>query len=129
MALFNNTSRINSAGSKRYIYFMTDRNRSSIIVGTSDDLINTINKFRAIPTLHFDASGHYSRLVYFEEFENEVLLQKRLLILQHLTKAQKEKIIRSVNADWVDLSLGVDFENILDPKFPRTNFRYTAVAC
>ncbi|POY37519.1 nuclease [Solitalea longa] len=126
MALFNSFAKENNSKvGKRYIYFMTDRNRSSIVVGTSDNLINTINKFRSIPNLHFGINDHYSRLVYFEQFENESLLQKRFAELQYLTKAQKEKIIRSINADWIDLSLAVDFENILDNNYTysRSNYR------
>ncbi|MCO4291625.1 GIY-YIG nuclease family protein [Solitalea sp. MAHUQ-68] len=128
MALFNTFVKENIKAKKRYIYFMTDRNRSSIVVGTSDNLINTINKFRSIPNLHFDVNDHYSRLVYFEQFDNETLLQKRFADLQHTTKTQKEKIIRSVNADWIDLSLAVDFESIMDQNYSYTRSDYRMIS-
>ncbi|MNI94587.1 hypothetical protein D3C73_1527110 [compost metagenome] len=79
--------------------------------------------------MFFDYSTSHMRLVYFEEFTNETLLHKRYEFLKMLTKAQKEKLIRSVNADWVDLSIGVDFEEILDINYSLRKIKINIAAC
>lgn len=131
MASVNYRSTVNNVTTpeKRYIYFMTDRNRSAITIGISDNLVHTINAYRNSPTMFFDYASGQMRLVYFEEFTNNMLLQKRYDFLKMLTKAQKEKLIRSVNADWVDLSLGVDFEEILNSNYPLKKIKINIAAC
>lgn len=131
MASVNYRSSVNNVNptEKRYIYFMTDRNRSAITIGISDNLVHTINAYRNSPALFFDYASNQMRLVYFEEFTNNMLLQKRYDFLKMQTKAQKEKLIRSVNADWVDLSLGVDFEEILNSNYSLKKIKINIAAC
>lgn len=98
---------------KRYVFIVTDRNRNSLHVGMSADLLKTIGFYRQMPNLFFDSSQQLTRLIYFEELNSEDMALKRFNTISKFTRAQKEKVIRSVNADWLDLSIGLDFERML----------------
>lgn len=98
---------------KKYVYLVTDRNRSCLHVGMSTDLMKTMAFYRKMPNLFFDAGQQLTRLVYFEELNSESNAIQRFNLISKFTRAQKDKLIRAVNADWVDLTVGLDYENIL----------------
>ena len=98
---------------KKYVYLVTDRNRSCLHVGMSTDLMKTMAFYRKMPNLFFDAGQQLTRLVYFEELNSEFTAIQRFNLISKFTRAQKDKLIRGVNADWVDLTIGLDYENIL----------------
>ncbi|WP_207532084.1 GIY-YIG nuclease family protein [Desertivirga arenae] len=98
---------------KRYVFIVTDRNRNSLHVGMSSDLLKTVDFYRQMPNLFFDSAQQLTRLVYFEELNNEESAIQRFDILSKYTRAQKERVIRDVNPDWLDLSIGLEFERIL----------------
>lgn len=97
---------------KKFVYIVTDRNRNSLHVGMSADLIKTLDFYKQMPSLFFDNSNQLSRLVYFEEFKTEIQALSRFKQISRFTRMQKERLIRSCNADWVDLTIGLDFEHI-----------------
>ena len=98
---------------KKYVYLVTDRNRSCLHVGMSTDLMKTMTFYRQMPNLFFDAGQQLTRLVYFEELSCENSAVQRFNLISKFTRIQKDRIIRSVNPDWIDLTLGLDFEQIL----------------
>lgn len=98
---------------KKYVYLVTDRNRSCLHVGMSTDLMKTMAFYRKMPNLFFDAGQQLTRLVYFEELNTESNAIQRFNLISKFTRAQKDKLIRAVNADWVDLTVGLDYESIL----------------
>ncbi len=102
---------------KNKIFIVTDRNRANLHVGLSADLIGTMNFYRKMPNLLFDASNQLTRLVYFEEFNTELQAAERFKQLSSFTRAQKEKLIRQVNTDWIDLTAGLDYERVLKASF------------
>ena len=93
-----------------FIYIITDRNRNCLHTGMSTDLLKTLDFYTQMPNLFFDSAQQLNRLVYFEEFTNESLAMERFKRVSHFTRSQKEKMIRSVNPDWVDLTIGLKFE-------------------
>ncbi|MCJ8211170.1 GIY-YIG nuclease family protein [Mucilaginibacter sp. RS28] len=95
---------------KRFIYIITDRNRNNLHVGLSSDLMKTIKFYSEMPTLFFDSAQQLSRLVYFEEITNEEMAMERFKYVSTFTRSQKEKMIRAVNPDWVDLTIGLKYE-------------------
>jgi putative endonuclease len=105
---------------KKYVYVVTDRNRSTMHVGMSSDLIKTMKFYREMPNLFFDTTQQLTRLIYFEELNTEQVAMQRFKLISRFTRIQKEKIVRSVNPDWVDLSLGLDFEKILYKRFEKS---------
>ncbi|WP_423148211.1 GIY-YIG nuclease family protein [Rubrolithibacter danxiaensis] len=98
---------------KKYVFIITDCNRSTLQVGTSSDLLGTMKFYRKMPHLVFDSTQQFTRLVYFEELNSEEAVRQRFNVISKFTRAQKEKLIRSVNPDWVDLTVGLDFEQII----------------
>ncbi len=98
---------------KKYVYLVTDRNRSCLHVGMSTDLMKTMTFYRQMPNLFFDSGQQLTRLVYFEELNSENTAVQRFNLISKFTRIQKDRMIRSVNPDWIDLTVGLDFEEIL----------------
>ena len=98
---------------KKYVYLVTDRNRSCLHVGMSTDLMKTMNFYRQMPNLFFDSGQQLTRLVYFEELNSENGAVLRFNLISKYTRIQKDRMVRSVNPDWIDLTIGLDFEQIL----------------
>ncbi|PJJ84703.1 GIY-YIG nuclease family protein [Mucilaginibacter auburnensis] len=96
---------------KRFIYIITDRNRNNLHVGLCSDLLKTIKFYNEMPTLFFDNSKQLNRLVYFEEINNEEMAMERFKTVSTFTRPQKERLIRQVNADWIDLTAALNFES------------------
>jgi len=101
---------------KKFVYIVTDRNRTSLHVGMSSDLIKTLDFYKQMPCLFFDSSQQLTRLVYFEEFKTEAQALSRFKLMSRFTRMQKERVVRSCNPDWVDLTIGLDFEHIISSK-------------
>ncbi|MFD2146646.1 GIY-YIG nuclease family protein [Mucilaginibacter antarcticus] len=101
---------------KRFIYIITDRNRKNLHVGLSSDLLKTLKFYSEMPTLFFDNAQQLNRLVYFEEINTEEMAMDRFKMVSTFTRTQKEKMIRFVNPDWVDLTIGLNFESGLRSK-------------
>ncbi len=101
---------------KKFVYILTDRNRNSLHVGMSADLMKTLEFYKQMPSLFFDSGNQLTRLVYFEEFKTEAQALSRFKTLSRFTRMQKERLVRSCNPDWVDLTIGLDFEHIMISK-------------
>ena len=95
---------------KSFVYIITDRNRNNLHVGLCTDLLKTLQFYSEMPTLFFDNSKHLNRLVYFEEINSETMAMDRFKFVSTFTRPQKEKMIRSVNPDWIDLTIGLNIE-------------------
>ena len=100
---------------KKFVYIVTDRNRTSMHVGMSSDLIKTLDFYKQMPNLFFDNGKQLTRLVYFEEFKTESQALARFKIISRFTRAQKERLVRSCNPDWIDLTTGLNFEKTMMP--------------
>jgi len=95
-----------------FIYIITDRNRNCLHTGMCADLLKTLDFYTEMPNLFFDSAQQLNRLVYFEEIHNEELAMERFKVVSRFTRSQKEKMIRSVNPDWVDLTIGLRYEKV-----------------
>lgn len=100
---------------KKYVFIVTDRNRNNLHVGLSADIVKTMDFYTKMPSLMFDSSQQLTRLVYFEEFNDEESATMRFSLLNRFTRIQKERIIRSVNSDWLDLTTALKHEHIVSP--------------
>lgn len=96
---------------KKIVYIVTDRNRTTLHVGMSADLMKTLDFYKKMPNLFFDSAQQLTRLVYFEEFRTEAQALNRFKTVSRFTRAQKERLVRACNPDWVDLTIGLDFES------------------
>ncbi len=114
-----------------FIYIITDRNRNCLHSGMSTDLLKTIDFYTQMPNLFFDSAQQLNRLVYFEEINTEEQAMERFKIVSTFTRSQKEKMIRSVNPDWVDLTIGLKYETnvnqrrVFRPSLSNTRNRVT----
>ena len=97
---------------KKIVYIVTDRNRTTLHVGMSADLMKTLDFYKKMPNLFFDSAQQLTRLVYFEEFRTEEQALGRFKMVSRFTRAQKERLVRSCNPDWIDLTAGLDFESV-----------------
>ncbi|TAF47320.1 MAG: GIY-YIG nuclease family protein [Sphingobacteriales bacterium] len=102
---------------KKFVFIVTDRNRNNLHVGLSTDMMKTMSFYRMMPNLFFDAGQQLTRLVYFEELKDEASADFRFKAINRFTRVQKERIIRGVNPDWLDLTIGLDYEKILSTGF------------
>ncbi len=97
---------------KKFVYILTDRNRTSLHVGMTADLIKTLDFYKQMPSLFFDNGQQLTRLVYFEEFKTETQALSRFKTISRFTRSQKNRLVRTCNPDWVDLTTGLGFEKI-----------------
>lgn len=97
---------------KKYVFIITDRNRNNLHVGMSANIIGTMNFYRKMPNLFFDSGQQLTRLVYFEELNTQAEAEQRFRVINRFTRPQKEKMIRAVNTDWIDLTPGLNYEQL-----------------
>jgi len=95
---------------KKYVFIVTDANRSILQVGLSADLLQSVRPSQPMPNLLSESFGQIGRLVYFEELSNEKDAFQRFKLLNSFTRLQKERLIRKVNADWIDLGIALSYE-------------------
>lgn len=105
----------NNSNTKKYVFIVTDRNRNNLHVGLSADILKTMELYKKMPSLMFDASQQLTRLVYFEELNDEGSATVRFNLLNSFTRLQKERMVRSVNSDWLDLTIALKHENLICP--------------
>lgn len=89
----------------RFIYILTDCRRQHLHIGITTDLRKTVDFYRVEANLLFDTAARISRLVYFEEFNSDEQAQQRFTQVRTYTRMQKERLIRSANSNWHDVSM------------------------
>jgi len=109
---------------KQFVYILTDCNRKCLHVGLTDDLVKTTTFYKQHKQLFFDAATKVSRLVYFEEFTSGETALIRFNTLSTFTRSQKERLIRSLNKDWLDLSLKLETEQV----FPSIGIPFKSIS-
>ena len=100
---------------KHFVYILTDCNRKVLQVGLTYDLPEAVAFYKHKQQLCYDVNNA-SRLVYFEEFATEELAVNRFALLAAFTRSQKERLIRAVNKDWLDLSLRYGCDRLHMPR-------------
>ena len=103
---------------KNIVFIVTDANRTTLHVGMSSDLVKTMEFYAKMPSLFFGPNQKLSNLVYFEELNSEVTAHQRFMTISKYTRAQKEKMIREVNNNWLDLTLAIKYERDLKKNIP-----------
>ena len=111
---------------KKYVFIITDKNRLNLHVGISSDLVKTLDFYNQMPCLFFDPGQQLNRLVYFEEFTTDQTANARFALINQFTKMQKERLIRSANVDWLDLSSAIRAEQHYLLQLSSTSFYQVA---
>ena len=88
-----------------YIYIMTNKNKSTLYIGVTSDLVKRIYEHRNHENPNsFTARYNLDYCVYYEEFadiDTAILREKQL---KGWTRKKKDCLINQINPDWKDLS-------------------------
>ena len=86
------------------IYFITNKNNSTLYIGVTSDLISRIyeHKIKLYPK-SFSARYNLNKLVYFENFHTIEEAIEREKQIKSGSRKRKNDLINSVNPDWNDL--------------------------
>ncbi|QCX01490.1 GIY-YIG nuclease family protein [Aggregatimonas sangjinii] len=89
-----------------HIYFMANKNNTVIYIGVTSNMVRRIYQHKIKFYKGFTSKYNCNKLVYFEEFNdiNQALARERQLKAGN--RRRKEKLIKSMNPDWKDLSDG-----------------------
>lgn len=91
---------------KSYIYFITNKNNSTIYVGVTSDLIKRVYQHKTKVFQGFTSKYNCDKLVYFEEFSDINQAISREKRIKAGNRKRKEKLIETMNPEWEDLSEG-----------------------
>ena len=88
------------------MYFMSNKNNTTIYVGVSSNLVKRVYQHKNKTFKGFTSKYNCDKLVYFEEFENiEEAIQREKQVKKGNRK-RKEDLINKDNPEWNDLSEG-----------------------
>jgi len=91
---------------KSYIYFMTNKNNTTIYIGVTSNLLKRVYQHKTKATKGFTSLYNCDKLVYFEEFEDIRKAIEREKQLKAGNRKRKEELIQLQNLSWDDLSEG-----------------------
>jgi putative endonuclease len=99
---------------KSYTYITTNKNKTVLYVGATDDIDRRINehKHQVYPN-SFTKRYNCDILVYFEEFDVVSEAFEREKQLKSGSRKKKEEIIDGINPNWDDLGLNWHDVNFL----------------
>ena len=90
---------------KGYVYIMTNKNKTTLYVGVTADLMKRISehKTKAHPA-SFTAKYNCSMLVFYQEFDSIVAAIAEEKRLKGGNRQQKIDLINSLNPNWIDIA-------------------------
>ncbi len=90
---------------KGYVYIMTNKNRTTLYIGVTSNLMKRIaeHKTKTYPN-SFTAKYNCSMLVYYKEFQTILLAIAEEKRLKGGSRQQKIDLINSINQNWNDLA-------------------------
>ncbi|MGM0588259.1 MAG: GIY-YIG nuclease family protein [Bacteroidota bacterium] len=86
-----------------YLYMMTNRHNTVLYTGMTNDLLNRTQQHRSLKVPGFTSRYRITKLVYYEHFTNVTEAIQREKQVKSWSRAKKEKLIESLNPEWVDL--------------------------
>ena len=91
---------------KSHMYFMCNKNNTTIYVGSSTNIIKRVYQHKTKAFKGFTAKYNCDKLVYFEEYDSIDEAINRELQIKKGNRKNKKKLINSMNPEWKDLSDG-----------------------
>ncbi|MFH1873735.1 MAG: GIY-YIG nuclease family protein [Pseudomonadota bacterium] len=88
---------------KYYVYILTNKNKTTLYIGITSDLIKRISEHKNKLLEGFTEKYNVDRLVYYECYddpENAILREKRL---KKWNRQWKIELIEKMNKGWKDL--------------------------
>lgn len=86
-----------------YVYILTNKNNGVLYIGVTSDIIKRVYEHKNKFVDSFSKKYNLNKLVYFEVYENieEAIIREKQL--KKWNRAWKDRIINTINSDWVDL--------------------------
>ena len=104
---------INLSTMENFVYIITDSNRTNLHVGMSTDLSGTLDKYRLAAASFFNRKEQLTRLVYVQRFNTEKQALNYLELISGYTRMQRERLVRSCNPNWHNLTSASDFNHLV----------------
>ncbi|MED7788764.1 GIY-YIG nuclease family protein [Francisella sp. 19X1-34] len=86
-----------------YVYILTNKNNGVLYIGVTSDIVKRVYEHKNKFVDSFSKKYNLNKLVYFEVYENieEAIIREKQL--KKWNRAWKDRIINTMNSDWVDL--------------------------
>lgn len=87
-----------------FVYFMTNKNRTTLYIGVTNDLCRRIYEHKNhLNKNSFTARYNLEYCIYYEEFTNFYLAIKREKELKKWNRQKKNELINKINPQWKEL--------------------------
>ena len=86
-----------------WVYFLTNRPRSTLYVGVTNDLVRRTHEHREALAKGFTARYGLKMLVHFERYDTPIAAIQREKNIKHWPRIWKLQLIESSNPQWRDL--------------------------
>jgi putative endonuclease len=86
-----------------WVYLLTNKPRSTLYVGVTNDLVRRVFEHREGLVKGFTARYGLKMLVYFERHDSPSAAIKREKNIKHWSRLWKLQLVESVNPQWRDL--------------------------
>ena len=99
-----------------YVYIMTNKNRTTLYIGVTNDLIRRIYEHKHhLLKNSFTDKYNLEYCIYYEEFDNINLAIEREKELKKWNRQKKENLINNKNPDWNELVTDRGFKRNVIP--------------
>ncbi|TDS13230.1 GIY-YIG nuclease family protein [Sphingobacterium paludis] len=90
---------------KYTVYIITDSNRTYLETGMCTDVHRRLAEIKDASSILFAGTSRLNNMVYTEHYENKEQAEAREMQLKHFTRMQRERLVRSKNPNWLNLSV------------------------
>lgn len=87
-----------------FVYIMTNKTRSTIYIGMTNDLVRRVSEHQTGETKGFTQRYHLDRVVYYEVYPDPLSAIEREKQLKGWRREKKDHLIEKMNPTWADLS-------------------------
>jgi putative endonuclease len=101
-----------------YVYIVTNKHRSTLYIGMTNDLGRRIAEHKNGETTGFTQRYQLNRLVWFEHFRDVDNAIAREKTLKGWLRSKKFALIEKTNSRWFDLSAGWEQQPRIDNGWP-----------
>ncbi|KGE12326.1 hypothetical protein [Sphingobacterium deserti] len=90
---------------KYTVYIVTDSNRTYLETGICTDINMRLAEIKDASSILFAGTARLNNMVYTEIFDNKEQAETRQQQLKHFTRMQRERLVRSKNPNWLNLTM------------------------
>jgi len=87
-----------------YVYIMTNKRKNVLYIGVTRDLAGRVFQHKSDVVKGFTSKYKVSILVYYEEYDYVYTAISREKQIKGYRREKKEKLIKSMNINWNNLS-------------------------